>query len=243
MNPRSVSEPGPSPGSALPCPAPAPSAGAPLSVLAGRATGAEAPPFPPARAHGHLPAAGTIREPAGAGAVPKKGEPRRTGLSARFRPGGRYARKPTVPAVLSAVVASGGLAFAVLAGLDGSPAWQVARVVVVIAAIALAVWLTRRAGRPGRGNGLCCPRPAGPVGRPPARRPPGREAAMIRLPPAARHPPPFPHAQAAASAIRALCCPCCAGATVPARTDHDAILAGGPVFAPVGRCTQINLYA
>jgi hypothetical protein len=46
-----------------------------------------------------------------------------------------------VPAVLPAVVASGGLAFAVLAGLDSSPAWQVARVVVVTAAIALAVWL------------------------------------------------------------------------------------------------------
>lgn len=59
-----------------------------------------------------------------------------------------------MPAVLSAVVASGGLAFAVLAGLDSSPAWQVARVVVVIAAIALAVWFTRRAGRPGRGNGF-----------------------------------------------------------------------------------------
>lgn len=78
-----------------------------------------------------------------------------------------------MPAVLSAVVASGGLAFAALAGLDSSPAWRVARVVVVIAAIALAVWFTRRAGRPGRGNGFAARRPAGPVGRPPARRPPG----------------------------------------------------------------------
>ncbi len=67
-----------------------------------------------------------------------------------------------------------------LAGLDSSPAWQVARVVVVIAAIALAVWLTRRAGRPAGATALlpAASRPGGP----PARRPPGREAAMIRLP-------------------------------------------------------------
>jgi len=32
-------------------------------------------------------------------------------------------------------------------------------------------------------------------------------------------------------------------AAAPVRTDHDAILADGPVFASAGRCTQINLYA
>ena len=68
-----------------------------------------------------------------------------------------------------------------LAGLDGSPAWQVARVVVVIAAIALAVWFTRRAGRPAGATALL-PAASRPGGPPPARRPPGCEAAMIRLP-------------------------------------------------------------
>jgi dienelactone hydrolase len=44
-----------------------------------------------------------------------------------------------------------GVAFAVLLGLDGSPVWRVARVLVVIAVAAAAVWFTRRAGRTGRG--------------------------------------------------------------------------------------------
>ena len=48
-------------------------------------------------------------------------------------------------------MAAGGVAFAVLAGLDGSPAWRVARVLAVLAVTALAVWFTRRAGRVGRG--------------------------------------------------------------------------------------------
>jgi dienelactone hydrolase len=43
------------------------------------------------------------------------------------------------------------MAFAVLAGLDGSPVWQVARVLVILAVTVLAVWFTRRAGRVGQG--------------------------------------------------------------------------------------------
>jgi len=39
----------------------------------------------------------------------------------------------------SALMAAEGVAFAVLLGLDGSPVWQVARVLVVIAVTALAV--------------------------------------------------------------------------------------------------------
>src|SRR5207248_1561891 len=57
--------------------------------------------------------------------------------------------RPSV--VLQAVMAAEGVAFAVLAGLDGSPAWRVARVVLIIAVTALAVWFTRRAGRAGQG--------------------------------------------------------------------------------------------
>ncbi len=53
--------------------------------------------------------------------------------------------------VLPAVMAAEGVAFATLAGLDGSPAWRVARVLVVIAVTALALWFTRRAGRAGWG--------------------------------------------------------------------------------------------
>ena len=41
---------------------------------------------------------------------------------------------------------------AVLAGLDGSPVWQVIRVVVIVAVTAGAVWFTGRAGRAGRGT-------------------------------------------------------------------------------------------
>ncbi len=59
--------------------------------------------------------------------------------------------RPRAQAVLSAVIAAEGVAFAALAGLDGSPVWQVARVLVILAASALAVWFTRRAGRAGRG--------------------------------------------------------------------------------------------
>ena len=55
------------------------------------------------------------------------------------------------PVVLPALMAAEGAAFAVLAGLDGSPVWRVVRVLVVIAVTALAVWFTRRAGRTGQG--------------------------------------------------------------------------------------------
>ncbi|HEV2254553.1 MAG TPA: alpha/beta fold hydrolase [Streptosporangiaceae bacterium] len=44
-----------------------------------------------------------------------------------------------------------GVAFAVLLGLDGSPVWRAARVLVVIAVTAMAVWFTRRTGRAGQG--------------------------------------------------------------------------------------------
>src|SRR5215467_9996292 len=58
---------------------------------------------------------------------------------------------PRTAAVLPGVIAVGGAGFAVLAGLDGSPAWQAARVLTVVAVTALAVWFTRRAGRAGQG--------------------------------------------------------------------------------------------
>ena len=45
------------------------------------------------------------------------------------------------------LVAAEGVALAVLAGLDGSPVWRVARVLLVIAVTAVGVWVTRRAGR------------------------------------------------------------------------------------------------
>jgi hypothetical protein len=41
--------------------------------------------------------------------------------------------------VLPPVMAVGGVAFAVLAGLDGSPEWRVARVLAVVAVTSLAV--------------------------------------------------------------------------------------------------------
>jgi uncharacterized protein len=59
--------------------------------------------------------------------------------------------RPRSPVVLPAVVAAG-VAFAVLAGLDGSPGWRVARVVAVVAVTALAIWFTRRTGRVGQGT-------------------------------------------------------------------------------------------
>ena len=48
-------------------------------------------------------------------------------------------------------MAAEGVAFAVLLGLDGSPVWRVARVLVAIAVTAMAVWFIRRAGRVGQG--------------------------------------------------------------------------------------------
>jgi dienelactone hydrolase len=56
------------------------------------------------------------------------------------------------PVVLPAVMAAEGVAFAVLAGLDGSPGWRLARVLAAVAVTALAVWFTRRAGRAGQGT-------------------------------------------------------------------------------------------
>jgi len=56
------------------------------------------------------------------------------------------------PVVLPAVLAAEGVAFAVLAGLDGSPGWRLARVLAAVAVTALAVWFTRRAGRAGQGT-------------------------------------------------------------------------------------------
>ena len=55
------------------------------------------------------------------------------------------------PVVVPAVMAAEGVAFAALLGLDGSPLWQVARVLVTLILTALAVWYTRWAGRTGRG--------------------------------------------------------------------------------------------
>ena len=54
--------------------------------------------------------------------------------------------------MLPGVIAVEGAALAVLAGLDGSPVWRVARVLVVVAITALAVWFTGRAGRAARGG-------------------------------------------------------------------------------------------
>jgi fermentation-respiration switch protein FrsA (DUF1100 family) len=54
--------------------------------------------------------------------------------------------------VLPGVIAAEGAALAVLAALDGSPVWLVARVLMVIAITGLAVWFTRRAGRAARGG-------------------------------------------------------------------------------------------
>jgi uncharacterized protein len=60
--------------------------------------------------------------------------------------------RPRSQVVLPAVMAAEGIAFAVLAGLDGSAVWQVARVLVILAVTALAVWFTGRSGRAGRGT-------------------------------------------------------------------------------------------
>ncbi len=68
------------------------------------------------------------------------------------QPRGEQVRPRPRPLVLPAVMAAEGVALAVLAGLDGSPAWQVTRVVVILAVTAGAVWFTRRAGRAGQGT-------------------------------------------------------------------------------------------
>jgi hypothetical protein len=53
--------------------------------------------------------------------------------------------------VLPAVLAVEGVAFALLAGLDGSVTWQAARVLLVVVVTTWAVWFTRRARRVGQG--------------------------------------------------------------------------------------------
>ena len=56
------------------------------------------------------------------------------------------------PVAVPAVMAAEGMAFAVLAGLDGSAVWQVARVLVILVVTAGAVWFTRRSGGAGQGT-------------------------------------------------------------------------------------------
>ena len=68
------------------------------------------------------------------------------------QPRGEQVRPRPRPLVLPAVMAAEGVALAVLAGLDGSPVWQVTRVLVILAVTAAAVWFTRRAGRAGQGT-------------------------------------------------------------------------------------------
>jgi uncharacterized protein len=55
------------------------------------------------------------------------------------------------PVAVPAVMAAEGAAFAALLGLEGSPPWQVARVLVALIVAAAAVWYVRRAGRTGQG--------------------------------------------------------------------------------------------
>ena len=74
--------------------------------------------------------------------------------------------RPRSPVVLPSVMAAEGVAFAVLAGLDGSPVWRLARVLMVVAMTALAVWFTRRAERAGQGATALL---LGIAGTPPAR--------------------------------------------------------------------------
>jgi uncharacterized protein len=53
--------------------------------------------------------------------------------------------------ILPAMIATEGVAFAILLGLDGSAVWQVVRVLVTLMVTALAAWFTRWAGRVGQG--------------------------------------------------------------------------------------------
>jgi dienelactone hydrolase len=50
------------------------------------------------------------------------------------------------------MVATGGVAAAMLGGLDGSSGWRVARFLAVVAVTALAIWFARRAGQVGQGT-------------------------------------------------------------------------------------------
>ena len=75
----------------------------------------------------------------------------RTGVLTR--PEGGWGRaRPRSTAALPAVIVVQGAALAVLAGLDGSPVWRVARVLGVIAVTGLAAWFTWRVGRAARGG-------------------------------------------------------------------------------------------
>jgi hypothetical protein len=51
-------------------------------------------------------------------------------------------------------MAAEGVALATLAGLDGSAAWQAARVLVAVVVTTCAVWFTRRAAGPAAGRQL-----------------------------------------------------------------------------------------
>ncbi|HEX9043143.1 MAG TPA: alpha/beta fold hydrolase [Trebonia sp.] len=80
------------------------------------------------------------------------------------RPRGDQVQRLRSAVVVPAVMAAEGLAFAALLGLDGSPLWQAARILVTLALTALAVWFTRRAGRTGRGATALLPGVAGTAG-------------------------------------------------------------------------------
>jgi hypothetical protein len=66
--------------------------------------------------------------------------------------GERSLARSRSPVLLPAVIAAQGAALAVLPGVDGSPVWRVARVLVVIAVSGLAVWFTGQVGRAARGG-------------------------------------------------------------------------------------------
>ena len=76
-----------------------------------------------------------------------------TGKDTEVIPQPRHEQVPprSRPPVVLVVMAVEGAALAVLAGLDGSAVWQVARVLVILAVTAGAVLFTGRAGRAGRG--------------------------------------------------------------------------------------------
>jgi len=54
--------------------------------------------------------------------------------------------RPQSPVLLPTAVVTGGVASAMLAGLDGSPGWRVAQVLAAVAVTAVAIWLIRRTG-------------------------------------------------------------------------------------------------
>src|SRR3954447_24354195 len=66
--------------------------------------------------------------------------------------GGNAPSRPRSPVLLAAMVATGGVAAAMLGGLDGSSGGRVARFLAVVAVTALAIWFARRAGQVGQGT-------------------------------------------------------------------------------------------